>query len=48
VLAAVDPRDEDGSAVLDVEVAFVLACHGSSLPLGLGRMWWTIITKLSS
>ena len=27
VRAAVDPGDQDGSAVLDLEVAFVLVCH---------------------
>jgi hypothetical protein len=30
VRAAVDPDDQDGSAVLDLEVALVLVCHGSS------------------
>jgi hypothetical protein len=30
VRAAVDPDDQDGSAVLDLEVALVFVCHGSS------------------
>jgi hypothetical protein len=30
VRAAVDPDDQDGSAVLDLEVAHVLVCHGLS------------------
>jgi hypothetical protein len=30
VRAAVDPDDQHGSAVLDLEVALVFVCHGSS------------------
>jgi hypothetical protein len=30
VRAAVDPDDQDGSAVLDLEMALIFVCHGSS------------------
>ena len=35
VLAAVDPHDQDGSAILDLEVAVVSVCHGFLLSLWL-------------
>jgi hypothetical protein len=35
VRAAVDPHDQDRSAVLDQEVAVVWECHGYLLSLGL-------------
>src|SRR6266542_505439 len=41
VRATVDPDDQDGPAVLDLEVALVFVCHGSSFP---GRA--ATITKL--
>ena len=42
VRAAVDPDDQDGSAVLDLKMSRVLVCHGFSFspsvsPRGLGN-----------
>ncbi len=46
VRAAVDPHDQDGAAVLDLEVAVVLVCHGCCFPWGLRRSGDRAITKL--
>jgi hypothetical protein len=39
VRAAVDPHDQGGSAVLDLEVAVVSLCHECCFPCGFVRVW---------